>query len=223
MAFTRPRLPDATVVSAGSRISSRSPWRSSSPRTRTSISLRPTCPWTSSRRRSRALARRWCCSTSARCARPHRCSRSTRAHPDTRIVVLANRPTAADCNQMLSFGATACLSKETEARDVISAIHLAARGMHVLPARPPPTAATAARHRGRRPAHRRARARCSSCFRTGAPTPRSPTALDRRRDRAHARAQDLPQARHRLAARAGAAGAAGGRGRGRPERRPVAG
>ena len=54
-------------------------------------------------------------------------------HPDTRFVVLANRPTAAECNQMLSFGATACLSKETEARDIISAIHLASRGMHVLP------------------------------------------------------------------------------------------
>jgi DNA-binding NarL/FixJ family response regulator len=47
--------------------------------------------------------------------------------------VLANRPTSAECNQMLSFGATACLSKETEARDIISAIHLASRGMHVLP------------------------------------------------------------------------------------------
>ncbi|HEU0024295.1 MAG TPA: response regulator transcription factor [Thermoleophilaceae bacterium] len=56
-----------------------------------------------------------------------------RAHPETRLVVLANRPSPADCNQMLSFGATACLSKETEARDVISAIHLAARGLHVLP------------------------------------------------------------------------------------------
>jgi DNA-binding NarL/FixJ family response regulator len=55
------------------------------------------------------------------------------AYPETRIVVLANRPTAAECNQMLSFGATACLSKETEARDVINAIHLASRGMHVLP------------------------------------------------------------------------------------------
>jgi DNA-binding NarL/FixJ family response regulator len=55
------------------------------------------------------------------------------AYPDTRVVVLANRPTAAECNQMLSFGATACLSKETEARDVINAIHLASRGMHVLP------------------------------------------------------------------------------------------
>jgi DNA-binding NarL/FixJ family response regulator len=53
--------------------------------------------------------------------------------PGTRIVVLANRPTAAECNQMLSFGATACLSKETEGRDVINAIHLASRGMHVLP------------------------------------------------------------------------------------------
>jgi DNA-binding NarL/FixJ family response regulator len=55
------------------------------------------------------------------------------SHPETRIVVLANRPTAAECNQMLSFGATACLSKETEARDIINAIHLASRGMHVLP------------------------------------------------------------------------------------------
>jgi DNA-binding NarL/FixJ family response regulator len=55
------------------------------------------------------------------------------AFPQTRIVVLANRPTAAECNQMLSFGATACISKETEARDVIHSIHLASRGMHVLP------------------------------------------------------------------------------------------
>src|SRR3954451_11314110 len=54
-------------------------------------------------------------------------------HPDARIVVLANRPTAAECNQMLSFGATACISKETQGRDIINAIHLASRGMHVLP------------------------------------------------------------------------------------------
>jgi DNA-binding NarL/FixJ family response regulator len=55
------------------------------------------------------------------------------AHPGTRIVVLANRPTSGDCDQLLSFGATACLSKDTEARDIINAIHLASRGMHVLP------------------------------------------------------------------------------------------
>jgi DNA-binding NarL/FixJ family response regulator len=53
--------------------------------------------------------------------------------PDARILVLANRPTAAECTQLLTFGATGCLSKETEARDVINAIHLASRGMHVLP------------------------------------------------------------------------------------------
>ena len=55
------------------------------------------------------------------------------SHPDSRIVVLANRPTAAEANQMLSFGATACVSKETQGRDIINAIHLASRGMHVLP------------------------------------------------------------------------------------------
>ena len=54
-------------------------------------------------------------------------------HPATRLVVLANRPSAADSSQMLSFGATACLAKSTQARDVIGAIHLASRGMHVLP------------------------------------------------------------------------------------------
>jgi DNA-binding NarL/FixJ family response regulator len=66
------------------------------------------------------------------------------AHPETRLVVLANRPSVAECNQMLAFGATACLSKETQARDVLSAIHLASRGLHLLPraggeAQPPPS------------------------------------------------------------------------------------
>ncbi len=55
------------------------------------------------------------------------------SYPRTRLVVLANCPTASECNQMLSFGATACLSKETQGRDVVNAIHLASRGMHVLP------------------------------------------------------------------------------------------
>ena len=55
------------------------------------------------------------------------------SNPNTRVVVLANRPTAAESNQLLSFGATACISKETQGRDIINAIHLASRGMHVLP------------------------------------------------------------------------------------------
>jgi DNA-binding NarL/FixJ family response regulator len=54
-------------------------------------------------------------------------------HPESRIVVLANRPTSGDCDQLLSLGATACLSKDTQARDIITAIHMASRGMHVLP------------------------------------------------------------------------------------------
>jgi len=56
-----------------------------------------------------------------------------RSFPHTRLMVLANRPTAAGCRQMVAFGATACLSKSTQARDVLHAIHLASRGMHVLP------------------------------------------------------------------------------------------
>jgi DNA-binding NarL/FixJ family response regulator len=55
------------------------------------------------------------------------------SHSESRILVLANRPTAAEANQILSFGATACISKETQGRDIINAVHLASRGMRVLP------------------------------------------------------------------------------------------
>jgi DNA-binding NarL/FixJ family response regulator len=57
-----------------------------------------------------------------------------RRFPDIRLVVLANRPTTLESRQLLAFGATACLSKSSEARDVLHAIHLASRGLHVLPA-----------------------------------------------------------------------------------------
>jgi DNA-binding NarL/FixJ family response regulator len=56
-------------------------------------------------------------------------------HPGTRLLVLANRPTPAECSQMLALGATACLAKEIQGRDVLTAIHLASRGLHVLPRR----------------------------------------------------------------------------------------
>lgn len=55
------------------------------------------------------------------------------AHPETRLVVLTGHPTAGECNQLLALGATACLGKEVQARDVLNAIHLASRGLHVLP------------------------------------------------------------------------------------------
>lgn len=55
------------------------------------------------------------------------------AHPGTQLVVLANRPNTVEANQMLAFGATACLSKDTQARDVLNAIHLASRGLQLLP------------------------------------------------------------------------------------------
>ncbi len=54
-------------------------------------------------------------------------------HSDTRVVVLANRPSGTECNQMLAFGVSACMSKETQGRDVIHSIHLASRGLHLTP------------------------------------------------------------------------------------------
>jgi len=55
------------------------------------------------------------------------------AHPQTRLLVLADHPTSAQATQLVAFGATGCLSKETQARDVLNAIHLASRGLAVLP------------------------------------------------------------------------------------------
>lgn len=59
------------------------------------------------------------------------------AFPGVALMVLANNPSAAECRQMIGFGATACLAKNTEARDVLHAIYLASRGLHVLPSAGP--------------------------------------------------------------------------------------
>jgi DNA-binding NarL/FixJ family response regulator len=55
------------------------------------------------------------------------------AHPDTRIVLLAGDPSEAQCVQLLAFGASACLGRDTQSRDVLHAIHLASRGLQVTP------------------------------------------------------------------------------------------
>jgi DNA-binding NarL/FixJ family response regulator len=55
------------------------------------------------------------------------------AHPETRLVLLADRPSAAECNQLLAFGATAVIPKDTPKRDLLTSLSLAARGMHVMP------------------------------------------------------------------------------------------
>jgi DNA-binding NarL/FixJ family response regulator len=64
---------------------------------------------------------------------PAEVRRLNAAHPATRLIVLANKPTPGECAQLLALGATACLGKEVEGRDVLTAIHLASRGLHVLP------------------------------------------------------------------------------------------
>jgi DNA-binding NarL/FixJ family response regulator len=48
-------------------------------------------------------------------------------------MVLANNPSSAECRQLIGFGATVCLAKTTDARDLVHAIYLASRGLQVLP------------------------------------------------------------------------------------------
>lgn len=68
----------------------------------------------------------------------------SRRHPETRLVLLATHPTAAECAQLLAFGASACLGRRAQARDVLNAVHLASRGLQLIPRdsadsrRPPP-------------------------------------------------------------------------------------
>ena len=54
-------------------------------------------------------------------------------HPQTRLVLLGDGVSTAESAQLLAFGASACLGKDTQARDVRNAIHLASRGLQVMP------------------------------------------------------------------------------------------
>ncbi len=57
-------------------------------------------------------------------------------NPGTRLVLFGNDPAPVECAQALAFGASACLGRDTQSRDVISAIHLASRGLQVIPRAP---------------------------------------------------------------------------------------
>ncbi len=57
-------------------------------------------------------------------------------HPATRLVLLGGDPAPAECAQLLALGASACLGRDTQSRDVINAIHLASRGLQVIPRAP---------------------------------------------------------------------------------------
>lgn len=54
-------------------------------------------------------------------------------HPSTRLVLFATEPSAVEAAQLLALGASACLGLDTQSRDVLNAIHLAARGLQVTP------------------------------------------------------------------------------------------
>jgi DNA-binding NarL/FixJ family response regulator len=55
------------------------------------------------------------------------------AHPATKLILLANSPSMTECTQLLAFGASACLGKDTQSRDVLNAIYLASRDLRVFP------------------------------------------------------------------------------------------
>ena len=55
------------------------------------------------------------------------------AHPGTSLVLLGDGLSALESAQLLAFGASACLGKTVQARDVRTAIHLASRGLQVMP------------------------------------------------------------------------------------------
>jgi DNA-binding NarL/FixJ family response regulator len=54
-------------------------------------------------------------------------------HSATRLIMLAKDPSMEECALLLAFGASACLGRDTQSRDVLNAIHLASRGLQVIP------------------------------------------------------------------------------------------
>jgi DNA-binding NarL/FixJ family response regulator len=54
-------------------------------------------------------------------------------YPATRMILLAEDPSMTESAQLLAFGASACLGRDTQSRDVLHAIHLASRGLQVTP------------------------------------------------------------------------------------------
>jgi DNA-binding NarL/FixJ family response regulator len=68
----------------------------------------------------------------------------SRAHPSTRLVLIADELSSVECAQLLAFGAGACLGRGTQSRDVLNAVHLASRGLQLAPrASSPPGPASA--------------------------------------------------------------------------------
>jgi DNA-binding NarL/FixJ family response regulator len=76
-------------------------------------------------------------------------------NPATRLVLLGGDPAPVECAQLLAFGASACLGRSTQSRDVINAIHLASRGLQVLPRVTPGSGGVAGSVAGAGPLSRR--------------------------------------------------------------------
>jgi DNA-binding NarL/FixJ family response regulator len=55
------------------------------------------------------------------------------SYPATRLLLLGHDLARVECAQALAFGASACLGRDTQSRDLINAIHLASRGPQVIP------------------------------------------------------------------------------------------
>ncbi len=68
--------------------------------------------------------------------RPAEVRALTAEHPDTHLILLMSNQSREECAQLLAFGASACLSRDTQSRDVLTAIHLASRGMQIAPRAP---------------------------------------------------------------------------------------
>jgi DNA-binding NarL/FixJ family response regulator len=54
-------------------------------------------------------------------------------HPHTRMVALGQGLSNAESSQLIAFGASACLATSTQARDVRNAVHIASRGLQIMP------------------------------------------------------------------------------------------
>jgi DNA-binding NarL/FixJ family response regulator len=66
-------------------------------------------------------------------AKPAEIRQLSSQYPSTRLVLIVDEASMVECAQLLAFGASACLGRDTQSRDVLTAIHLASRGLQVTP------------------------------------------------------------------------------------------
>jgi NarL family two-component system response regulator LiaR len=69
----------------------------------------------------------------ARLQSPVQVNDLSQAQPETAFIVIIERSSASEANQLIAFGATGVVARDADKDDLLTAIRMASRGMRVMP------------------------------------------------------------------------------------------